>query len=101
MSFIIVHGTVENVMRSRFNIKMATANRIPCILKTMFEFVFTQMTKAYAQSYSKSNSSMNFTFKNIMWIWLDKIQDIVFHPKTAEGCGGVRIDFSDFLLQRN
>ena len=54
----------------------------------MFEFVFTQMTKAYAQSYSKFNSSMNFTFKNIIWVWLDKIQDIVFHPKTAVGWGG-------------
>ena len=28
MSFIIVHGTVENVMRSRFSIKTANANRI-------------------------------------------------------------------------
>ena len=28
MSLIIVRGAVENVMRSRFNIKTATANRI-------------------------------------------------------------------------
>ena len=28
MSFIIVHGAVENVMRSRLNIKIAYADRI-------------------------------------------------------------------------
>ena len=28
LSFISVHGTVENVMGSRFNIKTATTNRI-------------------------------------------------------------------------
>ena len=50
MSFISVHGRVENVMRSPLNIKTTVANRIKCVLKTMFEFVFTQMTKTNTQS---------------------------------------------------
>ena len=44
MSFIIVHWTVEIVMRSRINIKTATASWTEFILKTMFEIVFKQMT---------------------------------------------------------
>ena len=66
MPFIIVDGTVDNVMRSRFNIKIATANWIQCILKTIFEFVFAQMTKANTQSCNEFDSSMIFTIKNII-----------------------------------
>ena len=49
----------------------------------MFEYVFTQMTKANTQSCNKFNSSMIFTFKNIIWGWPDKIQDIVFKSTKA------------------
>ena len=49
----------------------------------MFEYVFTQMTKANTQSCNKFNSSMIFTFKNIIWGWSDKIQDIVFKSTKA------------------
>ena len=66
MPFIIVGGTVDNIMRSRFNIKIATANWIQCILKTIFEFVFAQMTKANTQSCNEFDSSMIFTIKNII-----------------------------------
>ena len=71
MSFIIVHGRVENVMRCRLNIKTATANKIWWILKTMFDFAFMQMTKVSTQSSNKFDSCMIFTIKNIIGGWTD------------------------------
>ena len=47
-------------MNSRFNIITTVAYRIQCILKAVFEFMFSQMTK------SKSNSCYIFDFDRIM-----------------------------------
>ena len=68
-------------MRSPFNIKNATANR-KRFLKTMFEFMFAQMTKAKMQFCNGFDSSMIFTIKNIIGGWPDKFQDIVLKNTT-------------------
>ena len=47
-------------------------------LKTTFEFAFTQMTKAYMQSFNRFDSSKIFTIKSTIGGWPDKFQDIVF-----------------------
>ena len=49
----------------------------------MLQFVFTQITKANTLSCNKFNSSMIFKFKNIIWGWPDKIQDIAFKSTKA------------------
>ena len=45
----------------------------------MFEFVFTQLTKANTQSCNKFDSSMIFTIKNVIEGWPDKFQYIDFN----------------------
>ena len=45
----------------------------------MFEFVFTQLTKANTQSRNKFDSSMIFTIKNVIEGWPDKFQYIDFN----------------------
>ena len=65
-------------MGSRFNIKNATAMWIYCILKTTFEFLFTQRTQTYKQSRNEFDSSMFLTIKNTMGGWRDKFWDIDF-----------------------
>ena len=49
-------------MNSRFNIITTVAYRIQCILKALFEFMYSQMTK------SKSNSCYIFDSDRIMAI---------------------------------
>ena len=49
----------------------------------MFEFMFTQITKANRQSWNKFDSSMIFTIKIIIGGWPNKIQDIVFKSTKA------------------
>ena len=49
-------------MNSRFNIITTVAYRIQCILKAVFEFMFSQMTK------SKSNLCYTFDSDKIMAI---------------------------------
>ena len=44
----------------------------------MFEFVFTQVTKANTQSCNKFDSSVIFTIKNTFGGRPDKFQDIIF-----------------------
>ena len=49
------------------------------------------MTKANTQSCDKFNSSMIFTFKNIIWGWTDKIQNIVFKSTKASDISNVKV----------
>lgn len=44
----------------------------------MLEFVFTQMTHTYAQSFDKSNTFMILTNKNITWEQSIKFWDTIF-----------------------
>ena len=55
----------------------------------MFQFVFTQMTKANTQSCNKFDSSMIFTIKNTTGGWSDKFQDIVFESTKASDISNV------------
>ena len=57
----------------------------------MFKFVFMQMTKANTQSCNKFNSSMIFTFKNIIWGWPDKIQYTIFKSIKASEISNVKV----------
>ena len=59
-------------------------------LETMFEFVFRQMTKTNTQSCNKFDSLIIFTFKNIIWGWPDKTQDIVFESIKASDISNVK-----------
>ena len=59
-------------------------------LETMFEFVFRQMTKTNTQSCNKFDSLIIFTFKNIIWGWPDKTQDIVFESIKASDISYVK-----------
>ena len=49
------------------------------------------MTKANTQSCNKFNSSVIFTFKNIIWGWPDKVQDIVFKSTEASDIWNVKV----------
>ena len=57
----------------------------------MFEFVFAQMTKANTRSCNKFNSSMISTFKNIIWGWPDKTEDIVFKSTKASNISNFKV----------
>ena len=57
----------------------------------MFEFVFAQMTKANTRSCNKFNSSMISTFKNIIWGWPYKIEDIVFKSTKASDISNFKV----------
>ena len=57
-----IQGTVEEKMNSKFNIITAVTYRIECILKAVFEFMMSQITK------SKSNLCNVFDSDKIMAI---------------------------------
>ena len=65
-------------------------------METMFEFVSTQMTKANTESCNKLNSSLIFRFKNIIWGWRLKIQDIVFKSTKASNISNVKVKIVPF-----
>ena len=50
MTFFTMYGTVEENINSRFNIITAVTYRIECILKAVFEFMLSQMTKFKSNS---------------------------------------------------
>ena len=57
----------------------------------MFEFVFTQMTKANTQSRNKFVSSTTFTIKNIIGDWPDKFKNIVFKSTKTSDISNVMV----------
>ena len=57
----------------------------------MFEFVFTQMTKANTQSRNKFVSSITFTIKNIIGDWPDKFKNIVFKSTKTSDISNVMV----------
>ena len=57
----------------------------------MFEFGFTQMTKANTQSCKKFNFSIIFTIKNTIGSWLEKFQDIIFKSTKASNILNVMV----------
>ena len=57
----------------------------------MFEFVFTQMTKANTQSPNKFVSSIIFTIKNIIGDWPDKFKNIVFKSTKTSDISNVMV----------
>ena len=58
----------------------------------MFEFVFTEMTKANTQFCDNFDSSMIFTIKSIIEGWPDKFQDIVFKSTKGSDISNVKVE---------
>ena len=70
-------------MNSRFNIITAVINRIECILKAVFEFMLSQMTKFKSNSCNIFDSNRIMTIKKQIRRRLYEFQDATFENIVA------------------
>ena len=74
-----------------FNIKATRTKSIQSILKTMSEFMLTQVTWTKVQSCEVFDSFAVVAIKDTVWRWSNKLQQILFENTKTSGTSKIRI----------